>query len=64
MVLQGGLALEETRKPSVPGWDRDCPDSRDGKKKKKTDGTLILGWLSGTEHRQGALAGFRFSQVW
>lgn len=31
-ALQGGLALEETRKLSVAGWDRDCPKPRDGKK--------------------------------
>lgn len=32
MVLQGGLALEETRKLSVAGWERDWPEPRDDKK--------------------------------
>lgn len=31
-VLQGGLALGETRKLSVAEWERDWPEPRDGKK--------------------------------
>lgn len=42
------------------GWDRDCPEPG----VVGTGSTSVLDWLAGAQHRQGALAGARASQVW
>ena len=58
---RGGWVLDGTGQ-AISGWLGQALPRAQGWGKQAS--TSVLGWLAGAEHRQGALAGTRVSQVW